>query len=206
MSQISNCQHPLHNRKSKRIPEENFCFTDYAKAFDCIDYTHTHTHKPVENSSTDGNTRPPYCHMRNLYVGQEVTVRTRHGTIGWFKIGKGEHQGCRLSPWLFNFYAEYIMWNARLDESQAEIKIDCKNINSLIYADDMTLMVESEEELNSLLMRVKEESEKYGLKLNIQKTKIMISSPITLWQIDRGKVQTVTLYFLGIQNHCGRRL
>ena len=143
------------------------------------------------------------CLLRDLYAAQEATVRTRHGTTNWYQIGKEVCQGYTLLHWLFNFYAEYIMWNARLDESQAKIKIDCRNINSLIYADDMTLMVESEEELKSLLMRVKEESEKYGLKLNIQKTKIMISSPITLWQIDRGKVQAVTLYFLGVQNHCG---
>ena len=117
--------------------------------------------------------------MNNLYEGQEATVRTRHGTTNWFQIGKEVHQGCILSPCLFNFYAEYIMRNAVLDEAQARIKIARRNINNLRYADDTTLAAESEEELNSLLMKVKEESEKVGLKLNIQKTKIMASGPIT---------------------------
>ena len=117
------------------------------------------------------------CLLRNLYVGQEATVRTGHGTTDWFQIGKGVLQGCILSPYLFNLYAEYIMRNAGLDEAQAGIKIAGRNINRLRYADDTTLMVESEEELKSLLM--KEESEKVGLKLNIQKTRIMASGPIT---------------------------
>ena len=121
--------------------------------------------------------------LRNLYAGQEATVRTGHET-DWFQTGKGVHQDCILSPCLFNLYAEYIMRNARLDEAQAGIKISRKNINNLRYADDTTLMAESEEELNSLLMTVKVESEKVGLKLNIQKTKIMASGPITSWQID----------------------
>ena len=124
------------------------------------------------------------CLLKNLYAGQEATVRTGHGTTDWFQIRKGVRQGCRLSPCLFNLYAEYIMGNTRLDEAQARIKIARRNINNLRYADDTTLMVESEEELKSLLMKVKEESEKVGLKLNIQKTKIMASSPITSWQID----------------------
>ena len=124
------------------------------------------------------------CLLRNLYAGQEATVRTGHGTTDWFQIGKGVHQGCILSPCLFNFYAEYIMRNAGLEEAQAGIKIAWRNINNLSYADDTTLMAESEEELKSLLMKVKEESEKVGLKLNIQKTKIMASSPITSWEID----------------------
>ena len=117
------------------------------------------------------------CLLRNLYAGQEATVRTRHGTRDWFQIGKGVHQGCMLSPCLFNFYAEYIMQNARLDEAQAGIKIARRNINNLRYADDATLMAEIEEELKSLLMKVKEDSEKAGLKLNLQKTKK--SGPIT---------------------------
>ena len=115
------------------------------------------------------------CLLRNLYAGQEATVRTGHGTTDWFQIGKGVHQGCILSPCLFNFYAEYIMRNAGLEETQTGIKIAGRNINTLRYADDTTLMAASEEELRSLLMKVKEESEKVGLKLNIQKTKIMAS-------------------------------
>ena len=120
------------------------------------------------------------CLLRNLYVGQEATVRTGHGTTDWFQIGIGVHQGCILSPCLFNLYAEYIMRNSWLDEAQAGIKIAGRNINNLRYADDTILMAESEKELKSLLMKVKE-SEKVGLKLNIQKTKIMISGPITSW-------------------------
>ena len=122
--------------------------------------------------------------LRNLYAGQEATIRTGHGTANWFQIGKGVRQGCILSPCLFNLYAEYIMRNTGLDEAQAGIKIARRNINNLRYADDTTLMAESEEELKSLLMSVKQESEKVGLKLNIQKTKIMASSPITSCQID----------------------
>ena len=124
------------------------------------------------------------CLLKNLYSGQETTVRTGRGTTEWFQIGKGVRQGCILSPCLFNFYAEYIMRNAGLEEAQAGIKIARRNINHLRYADDTTLMAESEEELNSLLMKVKEEHEKVGLKFNIQKTKIMASGPITSWQID----------------------
>jgi len=124
------------------------------------------------------------CLLRNLYAGQEATVRIRHGTTDWFQIGKGVRQACILSPCLFNFYAEYIMRNAGLEEAQAGIKIAGRNINNLRYADDTTLMAESEEELKSLLMKVKEDSEKVGLKLNIQKTKIMASGPITSWEID----------------------
>jgi len=119
------------------------------------------------------------CLLRNLYAGQEATVRTRHGTTDWFQIGKGVHQGCILSSCLFNLYAEYIMRNARLDEAQAGIKIAGRNINNLRYADGTTLMTESKEELKSLLMKVKEENEKVGLKLNVQKTKIMASGSIT---------------------------
>ena len=131
-----------------------------------------------------------------MYAGQEATVRTGHGTTDWFQIGKGVCQGCILSPCLFNFYAEYIMRNAGLEEAQAGIKIARRNINNFKYADDATLMVESEE-LKSLLMKVKEESEKVGLNLNIQKTKIMASSPITSWQIDRETMKTVRDFILG---------
>ena len=135
--------------------------------------------------------------LRNLYAGQEGTVSTGHGTTVWFQIGKGVRQGCILSPGLFNLYAEYIMRNAGLEEAQAGIKIARKNINNLRYADDTTLMAESKE-LKSLLMKVKEESEKVGLKLNIQKTKIMASGPITSWQIDGETVEMVAdLIFLG---------
>ena len=119
------------------------------------------------------------CLLRNLYAGQEATVRTGCGTTDWFQIGKGVRQGCILSPCLFNFYAEYIIRNTGLDEAQSGIKIARRNINNLRYADDITLMTESEEELKSLLMKVKKESEEAGLKLNIQKTKIMASGPIT---------------------------
>ena len=132
------------------------------------------------------------CLLRNLYAGQEATVRTGHGTTDWFQIGKGVRQGCILSPCLLNFYAEYIIRNAGLEETQAGIKIAGRNINNLRYEDDTILTAESEEELNSLLMKVKEESEKVGLKLNIQKTKIMASSPITSWQIDGETVKTVS--------------
>ena len=137
--------------------------------------------------------------LRNLYADQEATVRTGHGTMDWFQIRKGIHQGYILSPCLFNSYAEYIMRNARLDEATAVIKIARRNINNLRYADNTTLMAESEEELKSLLMKVKEESEEADLKLNIQKMKIMASGPITSWQIDG---ETVTDNFLGLQNHC----
>ena len=131
------------------------------------------------------------CLLRNLYAGQEATVRTGQGTTDWFQIRKGVRQGCILSPCLFNVYAEYIMRNARLDEAQAEIKITGRNINNLTRADDTTLKAESDEELKSLLMKVKEESEKAGLKFNIQKTKIMASGPITSWQLNRETMDTV---------------
>ena len=138
------------------------------------------------------------CLLRNLYAGQEATVRTEHGITDWFQIGKGVCQGCILSPYLFNFYAEYIMRNAGLEEAQARIKIAGRNINNLRYVDDTTIMAESEEELKSLLMKVKEESAKVGLKLNIQKTKIMASGPITSWQIDGETMETVAEFiFLG---------
>ena len=132
----------------------------------------------------------------NLYTGQEATDRTGHGTTDWFQIGR-VHQGCILSPCLFNLYAEYIMRNAGLDEAQTEIKIAMRNINNLRYADDTTLMAESEEELKNLLMKVIEESENIDLKLNIQKSKIMASGPITSWEIDGETVETVTNLILG---------
>ena len=156
-----------------------FCFIDYAKAFDCVD--HNKLWKILKEMGIPDHLT---CLLRNLYAGQEATVRTRHGTTDWYQIGKGVCQGCILSPCLFNLYAEYIMRNAGLEETQAVIKIAGRNINNLRYADDTTLMAESEEELKSLLMKVKEESEKVCLKLNIQKTKIMASGPITSWEID----------------------
>jgi hypothetical protein len=137
------------------------------------------------------------CFLRNLYAGQEATVKTGHGTTDWFQMGKGGCQGCILSPCLFKLYAEYIMGNAGLEEIQAGIKIDGRNINHLRYADDTTLMAESEEELKSVLMKVKEESEKVGLKLNIQKMKIMASSPITSWEIDGETMETVSDFIFG---------
>ena len=151
-----------------------FCFIDYAKAFDCVD--HNKLWKILKEMGVPDHLT---CLLRNLYVGQEATVRTGHGMTDCFQMGKGESQGCILSPCLFNLYAEYIMRNAGLEETQAGIKIARRNINNLRYADDSTLMAESEEELKSLLMKVKEESEKVGLKLNIQKTKIMESGPTT---------------------------
>ena len=164
-----------------------FCFIDYAKAFDYVD--HNKLWKILKEMGI-----PDYltCLLRNLYAGQEATVRTGHGTTDWFQIEKGVRQGCTLSPCLFNLYPLYIMRNAGLEEAQAGIKIAGRNINNLRYADDTTLMAESEEELKNLLMKVKEESEKVGLKLNIQKTKIMASSPITSWQIDRETMEIVT--------------
>ena len=157
----------------------------------------------MENSSRDGKTDHLICLLRNLYAGQEATVSTAHGTIDWFRIGKEVRQGCILSPCLFNLHAEYSMRNAGLEETQAGIKIAGRNINYLRYADDTTLMAESKEEPKSLLMKVKDDREKAGLKLNIQKTKIMASGPITSRQIDGETVQTVTDFiFGGLQNHC----
>ena len=137
------------------------------------------------------------CLLRNLYAGQEATITTGHGTTDWFQIGKGVRQGSILSPCLFNLYVEYIMRNAGLEETQAGIRIAGRNINNLRYEDDTTLMAESEEELKSLLMKVKKESEKVGLKLNIQKIKIMASGPITSWQIDGETVEIVTDFIFG---------
>ena len=172
-----------------------FCFTDYAKAFDCVDH-----HKLWKILKEMGIQDHLTCLLRNPYAGQEATVRTGHGTTDWFQIRKRVHQGCILSPCLCNLFVGYIMRNVRLDEAKAGIKIAGRNINNLRYASDTTLMVESEE-LKSLLMKVKEESEKVGLKLNIQKTRIMASGPITSWQIDGEKVETVRDYILGLQNH-----
>ena len=135
--------------------------------------------------------------LRNLYAGQEATVRTGHGTTDWFQIGKGVFQVCILSPCLFKLYAEHIMQNAGLNEAQTRIKIAGRNINNLRYADDTTLMAESEEELKSLLMKLKEESEKVGLKLNIQKTKIMAFGPMTSWEMDGETVETVADFIFG---------
>ena len=164
--------------KAKRFQKNiYFCFTDYAKAFDCVDQN-----KLWKILQEMGILDHITCLLRNLYAGQEATLRTRHGKMDWFQIGKGVRQGCMLSPCLFNLCAGYIMQNARLDEAQAGFKIARKNINNLRYADDTTLMAESEEELKSFLMKVKEESEKVGLKLNIQKAKIMASGPVTSWQ------------------------
>jgi len=140
--------------------------------------------------------------LRNLYAGQEATVRTRHGTTNWFQIGKGVCQGCISSPCLFNLYAEYIKKNAGLDEAQAGIKFAGRYNNNFRYADDTTLIAESEEKLKSLLMKLKEKSKKVGLKLSIQKMKIMASGPVTSWQIDGEKMETVTDFIFGLQNHC----
>ena len=175
-----------------------FCFIYYAKAFDCVD--HNKLWKILREMGIPDHLT---CLLRNLYAGQEATVRTGHETTDWFQIGKGVCKGCILSPCLFNLYTEYIMRNAELEEAQAGIKITRRNINNLRYADDTTLMAESEEELKSLLMKVKEESEKVGLRLNIHKTKIMASGPLTSWQIDEETVETVADFILGgFQNHC----
>ena len=164
-----------------------FWFIDYAKAFDCVD-----RNKLWKILKEMGIPDHLICLLRNLYAGQEATVRTGHGTTDCFQMGKGVGQGCILLPCLFNLYADYIMRNAGLDEARAGIKIAGRNINNLRYSDDTTLMAESEEERKSLLMKVKEESEKVGLKLNIQRTKIMASGPITSWQMWK---QCQTLFF-----------
>ena len=174
--------------------------TSKAKPFDCVD--HNILRKILkEMGITDHLT---YL-LRNVYAEQEATVRTGHATTDWFKLGKRVHQGYLLSPCLFNLYAEYIMRNAGLEEAQARIKIARRNINNLRDADDTTLMAESEEELKNLLMRVKEESDKAGLKINIEKMKIMAFGPISSWQIDGETMETVNsdrLYLSGLQSHC----
>ena len=170
-----------------------FCFIDYAKAFDCVDHK-----KPWKILKEMGIPDHLICLLRNLYAGQEATVRTGHGTTDWFQIGKGVHQSCILPPCLFNLYAEYIMRNLGLDEAQAGIKIARRYINKLRYANNTTLMAESKEELKSLLMKMKEECEKVGLKRNTQKIKIMASGPITSCQIDGETLETVADFiFLG---------
>ena len=174
-----------------------FCFIGYAKAFLCVD--HNKLWKILKEKGIPDHLT---CLLRNLHAGQEATVRTGHGTTDWFQIGKGVRQGCILSPCLFNFFAEYIMRNAGLEETQAGIKIAGRNINNLRYPDDTILMAKTEEEIKSLLKKVKEESEKAGLKLKIQKTKIVASGPITSWEIDAETTETATLYFSGLQNHC----
>ena len=169
-----------------------FHFIDYAKIFDCVD--HNKLWKILQEMGIPNHLT---CLLRNLYAGQEATVRTGHGTTDWFQIEKGECQGWILSPFLFNLQAEYIMRNAGLGEAQAEIKITWRNIYNLRYAGDTTLMAESKEELKSLLMTVKE-SEKVDLKLNIQKTKTTAAGPITSWEIDEETVETVSEFiFLG---------
>ena len=176
-------QESSHHKKKYCI---YFCFIDYAKAFDYVDQN-----KLWKILKEMGIPDHVTCLLRNLYIGQEATIRTGHGTTDWFQIGKGVCQGCILSPCLFILYAEYIMRNAGLEETQGGIKIAWRNINNLSYADDTILMAVSEEELKSLLMKVREESKNVGLKLNIQKTKIIVSSPITSWQIDGETVETV---------------
>ena len=174
-------------KKSKRVPKI-YLFLDYAKAFDCVD--HNNLWKIIQEMGIPEHLT---CFLRNLYAGWEETVRAGHGTTDWSQIGKGVHQGCILSPYLFNLYAEYVMRNTGLNEAQAGIKIARRNINNLRYANDFTLVAESEE-LKSLLMKMKEESEKAGLKLNIQKTKITASGPITSRQKD---VETVADFIFG---------
>ena len=198
---LKNCQHLLDQianipwiigKATEFQKKIYFCFIDYAKAFDCVD--HNKLWKILKEMGMPDHLT---CLLRNLCAGQEATVRTGHGTTDWFQIGKGLYQGCILSPCLFNLYAEYILRNVGLEEAQAGIKIAGRNISNLRYADDTTFMAENKEKLKSLLMKVKEESEKVGLKLNIQKTKIMASSPITSWQINRETVETVTDFILG---------
>ena len=170
-----------------------FSFIDYAKASDFLN--HNKLWKILQEMGIPDHLT---CLLRNLYAGQEAAVRTRHGTRDWFQIGKGVHQGCILSPYLFNLYEEYIKRNARLDEAQAGIKISQRSINNLRYAGDTTLIAESKEELKSPLMKVKEESEKASLKLKIQKSKIMASGPITSWQIDGETMETAREFILGV--------
>ena len=189
--QIANIQWIIEKATEFR-KDIHFCFVDYAKAFHSVD--HNKLWKILQEMGI-----PDYltCLLRNLYAGQEATARNLHGTTDWFKIGKGVQQGCILLPCFFNFYAEYIMWNARLNEAQAGIKIAGRNINNLRYADDTTLTAESEEELKSLLMKVKEESEKVGLQLSshgIQSHLFMANRWGNYGNSER-------LYFWGLQNH-----
>ena len=188
------------SKKQKTSRNIYLSFFDYAKIFDCVDHN-----KLWEILQEMGIPNHLTCLLRYLYGVQEAAVRTGHGTTDWFKIGKGVHRGCILSPCLFNLYAQYIMWNAGLDEAHAGIKIARRNIINLRYTDDTTLMAENEEELKSFLMKVEGESEKTGLQLNIQKTKIMAFSPFMAnrWGNSRN---SEWLYFLGLQNHCARWL
>ena len=179
-------------KKAREFQKNIYFFINCAKAFDCVD--HNILWKILQEMGIPDHLT---CLLRNLFAGQEATGRTAHGTTDWFQIGKEVHQECILSPCLFNLYAEDIMQNARLDEAEAGNKITGRNTNNLRYADDTTLMAESEEELKSLLMKVKEESEKVGLKLSILKTKIVASSPITSWQIDGETVETVRDFTFG---------
>ena len=177
----------MDHRKSKRVLEKHLL------AFDCVD--HNKLWKILKEMGIPDHLT---CLLRNLYAGQEATVRTGHGRTDWFQIGKRVCQSYILSPCLFNLYAEYIMGNAGLDKAQVGIKIAGKNINNFKYADDTSLMAESEEELKGLLMKVKEKNEKFGLKLSIQKSNIMASNPITSWQIDGETMERVTDFiFLG---------
>jgi len=178
-----------------------FCFVHHAKAFDCVH--HNKLWKILQDMGIPDHLT---CLLRNLYAGKEATVRTGHGTTDRFQIGKGVRQRYILSPCLFNLYAEYIMQNAGLEEAQGGIKTSGRNITNLRYADDTTLSAESEEELKGLLMKVKEKSQTVGLKLNIQKMKIMASGPITSWQIDGNTMETDRLYFRGLQNHCSHEI
>ena len=190
------------SRKSTRIPANiYFCFMDYTKAFDCVD--HNKLWKILKEMGIPDHLT---CLLRNLYAGQEATVRTGHGTTDWFQTGKGVHQGCILSPCLFNLYAEYIKINARLDEAQVGIKIAWRTINNLRYADDATLMAESEEGLKSLLMKVKEESEKVGLKSIFRKLKSWYLVPSLHGKQMGKKWKSERLYFWGLQTHCRWRL
>ena len=191
------------NTVLKEMWKWDILLLDYAKAFDRVD--HNKLWKILKEMGIPSHLT---CLLRNLYAVQEATVTTGHGT-DWFQIGKTVCQGCILSPCLFNLYVEYIMRNAVLDEEQAGIKTARRNINNFRYADDTTLMAVSEKELKSLLMKVKEESEKVGLKLNIQKPKIMASGPITSWQIDGKEWKEWKQWqtsFGGLQNHCRRWL
>ena len=189
----------MDHRESKGIPRNLYlCFIDYAKAFDCVDHK-----KSWKTLKEKGILDQITFLLRNLYAGQEATVRIRHGTTDWFKIGTGVCQGYILSPCFFNLCAENIMWNAGLDDSQVGIKTAGIYITNLRYVDDTTLMAKSEEELKNFLIKVR--GWKTGLKLNIQKTKIMAASPSTSWQIDGEKVETGTDFILGrgLQNHFG---
>ena len=181
--------------KSTRVPEKSiyFCFIDYTKFFDCVD--HNKLWKIIKEMGIPDHLT---CLLRNLYAGQEATVRTRHGATDWFHIRKEVYQGCILSPCLFYLYVEYIMWNTGLDETQAVIKISGRNINNLRYAYDTILMTEDKAALKSFLMKAKQESEKACLKLDIQKTKIMASGPIASWQIDGETTETVRDFIFGV--------